>query len=87
MGGDKRNMKKYNTSIGAELLFLLKQQRYEVREIIGEILTAAPSETVQNSPLHQFWESGELFARNLTRIPIGAARFDSVAKQEQRAAK
>lgn len=42
----------------------------EVREIIGEILAAAPSETAQNLLLYEDWEFDELFAETQHGFPL-----------------
>jgi len=65
----RTNWQRLSGQIGADYRDRVDKMANEVREIIGEILTAAPSETAQNSPLHQVWESGELFARPQRRFP------------------
>ena len=65
----RTNWQRLSSQIGADDRDRVDKMANEVREIIGEILTAAPSETAQNSPLHNVLESGELFDRTQPWFP------------------
>jgi hypothetical protein len=66
----RTNWQTLSGQIGADYKKQIHEMANEVREIVSEIPAAVPSETTQNSLLHQDWGFGELFAETQNGFPF-----------------